>query len=100
MEGNQIKWSEKLSRAMANNGSKDIHGELLHNVGLTSDEQTSMCNGNGSIEHKIIKDETSSYCSEESADSPLDFPLNGEIVKQRPRAPIPRTPPDLRRGDR
>lgn len=73
MEGNQIKWSEKLSRAMANNGSKDIHGELLHNVGLTSDEQTSMCNGNGSIEHKIIKDETSSYCSEESADSPLDF---------------------------
>lgn len=58
---------------MANNGSKDIQGELLHNVGLTPDGQTGMCNGNGSIEHKIIKDETSSYCSEESVDSPLDF---------------------------
>nr|XP_022334419.1 protein giant-like [Crassostrea virginica]XP_022334420.1 protein giant-like [Crassostrea virginica]XP_022334421.1 protein giant-like [Crassostrea virginica] len=58
---------------MANNGTNDIQGEILHNVGLKPDEQTNMCNGNGSIEHKIIKDETSSYCSEESADSPLDF---------------------------
>lgn len=58
---------------MVNNGFKDIYGELLYNVGLILDEQISMCNGNGLIEYKIIKDEISSYCLEEFVDFFFDF---------------------------
>ncbi|KAK3093868.1 hypothetical protein FSP39_021238 [Pinctada imbricata] len=61
---------------MADNGVNEKHGEVLHTLisaNQIKENIRSMCNGNGTSEHVVVKEEVSGYGSDDSLNSPLDF---------------------------